>query len=245
VEQAFTTKFQWIKSVAPRGEHVGRRLALVALVVLALTSFWWEPRVAGRIQSIAFRRQCMAYTPEAEQVVFEEDPAMISKLTGQPGYELTVGGRLRVVPPVWLKEVPGLQTQGTAFLHGLTSPGGHTRLVGIDVTVAPGYWLESTGNIEDLSIVATVIDPEGGFISDKPVHVAQTALWVCPTNPLPIRFFAGQVDPKDPSHFFFNYERGGHRGTIEGRLNDDDSIVLMPHGGNLTFDHPPAVWDPG
>lgn len=241
VEHAFPIRIEWNKAAAPRG----RTVCLVALGIVFLTAFWWEPRVAGRIQSIAYRRQCMAYVAPADQVVFEEDPDAIAKLTGQPGYEATVGGRLRWVPSFWLKEVPGLQTQGTAFLHGLKSPGGHNRLVGIDVTVQPGYWLESTGNIEDLAITATIINPIGGFISDKPVHLAQTALWVCPTNPMPMRFFAGKVDPNDPAHFSFDYERAGHRGTIEGRLNDDDTILLTPHGGNLTFDHPPAVWDPG
>lgn len=35
-----------------------------------------------------------------------------------------------------------------------------------------------------------------------------------------LRFFAGQADPNDPSHFTIGYEANGRRGIIDGTVRD-------------------------
>lgn len=42
------------------------------------------------------------------------------------------------------------------------------------------------------------------------------------------RFFAGQPDPNDESHFTIDYEVDGIRNTIDGWLLDDDTVKLEP-----------------
>ncbi|MEA2708481.1 MAG: hypothetical protein QOF78_1082 [Phycisphaerales bacterium] len=46
-----------------------------------------------------------------------------------------------------------------------------------------------------------------------------------------LRFFAGQPDPQDPSHFTIDYEVGGVKSTIDGWLTDDDFLRILPRGG--------------
>jgi hypothetical protein len=79
------------------------------------------------------------------------------------------------------------------------------------------------------------------------------------TQPVPIhygnrlRFFAGQIDPADPSHFTIGYQVDGQAGTIDGRVRDT-GLVLRPSGGapageevmeKLDNSRPPydEVWD--
>jgi hypothetical protein len=54
------------------------------------------------------------------------------------------------------------------------------------------------------------------------------------------RFYAGQLDPADPSRFTIDYEVDGTRGKIHGRLRDDGTVELKPEGGTVTGEH----WTP-
>jgi hypothetical protein len=224
--------------------RLSRWIGVGAFALFVLTAFWWEPLLAHRIQAVAWRQECLSYTPPADQIVFEEDPSSVRDLEDQPGYELTVGSRVRWVPAFWLREAPGLQTQGTVFLHSLTSRNGHARLVGVDVSITPGIYLATTGNIEDMTLTTTVIEPAGGLMNDRVLRLADCALWVCPVTVQPMRFFAGKIDPNDPAHFTFDYQRAGVRGTIDGRLNDDGTVTLLPRAGKLSTARLPLMWQP-
>jgi hypothetical protein len=48
-----------------------------------------------------------------------------------------------------------------------------------------------------------------------------------------LRFYAGQADPKDPSHFTIDYDFDGQRGTIDGWLTDDDFLRIRPQAGEV------------
>ena len=37
---------------------------------------------------------------------------------------------------------------------------------------------------------------------------------------LPLRIYAGQVDPNDPSHFTIRYEQAGRKGIVDGYVSD-------------------------
>ena len=54
------------------------------------------------------------------------------------------------------------------------------------------------------------------------------------------RFYAGQPDPADPSHFTIDHDLNDVRGKIHGRLKDDGTVELKPEAG--TFG--PPHWDP-
>lgn len=47
------------------------------------------------------------------------------------------------------------------------------------------------------------------------------------------RFYAGQVDPQDPSRFTIDYEVNGVRGTMRGWLRDNGTLELKPSTGAM------------
>ena len=62
-----------------------------------------------------------------------------------------------------------------------------------------------------------------------------------------MRFFAGQVDPADPSHFTIRYEMNGVVGWFDGWLRDDGNVVLEPRAGRVVQSDPRGltrVWNP-
>lgn len=201
--------------------------------------------LSGRIAQIHIRDACLNYVSPPRQVVFEEDPAALEQLASSgPGYERTIGGRLCQIPECWKQEAPNLNTSGTVFLHELTSPAGHKRLVSIDVNIGAGMWLSTTGHVEDVSLAATIIQPGRAIAHDKMLVTSQTSLWVCPADPKPTRFFGGSIDPNNPSHFVVEYERQKIHSAIDGRLNDDDTISLIPRLGTTSHAREPLMWEP-
>jgi hypothetical protein len=64
--------------------------------------------------------------------------------------------------------------------------------------------------------------------------------------PVPVgnamRFFAGQADPNDESHFTIDYELDGRPGTIDGYLWDA-GVVLTPRVGQSVFIGRQNAWD--
>jgi hypothetical protein len=50
-------------------------------------------------------------------------------------------------------------------------------------------------------------------------------------RPYNLRFFAGQSDPNDPTHFTVTYELNGVKNTIDGYLTDDDFLRIIPAAG--------------
>ena len=231
-----------------RSARSKRRISIVMCLLIVAAGFlayWYGPAVADRIRAIAWRRECLSYIPPAQQVVYEEEPSAVAALQNQPGYELTEGARLRWIPDCWRNETPNSsQLQGTVFLHQRASPSGHVRLVAVDLNVEPGSLLSSTGDIEDISFVESILIPGGGFKADKPVCLGNTIMWICPVDPKPMRFYAGLPDLNDPSRFSFAYERAGKQSMIDGRLNDDDTISLMPRRGTVSHAREPLLWEP-
>ena len=198
-----------------------------------------------RFGMIAARHECLAYVPPSDQVVYEEDPSAVAALQSQAGYELTEGSRLRWIPNCWRSELPdSTQMQGTVFLHERTSPAGHKRLIAVDLNVQPGSLLTSTGDIEDISFAESIIVPGWGLAADKVICEGRTIMWICPVDPKPMRFFGGTPDPSDPSKFSFAYERAGNRSIIDGKLNDNDTISLMPRRGTVSHARDPLLWEP-
>ena len=134
-------------------------------------------------------------------------------------YNQTLAGTPEQGDDWWAYKMPwGLDVypvnRCSLFLHERTSPAGHVHLVGVG------------------------IDPSGGAPSTRPRGV----VWYrfpgdrCPTlryayelgtvapRPGRIKIFAGQPDPSDPSHFTISYELDGKPKTIDGWLNDDDTV---------------------
>jgi hypothetical protein len=50
------------------------------------------------------------------------------------------------------------------------------------------------------------------------------------------RFYAGQPDPADASHFTIGYDLDGRHGTIHGRLKDNGTVEFKPDIGAVLND---------
>jgi hypothetical protein len=62
-----------------------------------------------------------------------------------------------------------------------------------------------------------------------------------------MRFFAGQPDPIDQSHFTIAYELNGRRDVLDGYLKDDDTVTLEPRQGRIVYSDAAGRnrrWDP-
>jgi len=116
-----------------------------------------------------------------------------------------------------------------------------------------------------LRLIAVALQCDDAATSDRPQLGQTTQLIVAPGgNPLwkapwrwtpaagskpadlrvePVnrfRFYAGQPNPADPSHFTITYELDGAKSTIDGRLKDDGTVELKPLTGTVTGN----LWDP-
>ena len=59
------------------------------------------------------------------------------------------------------------------------------------------------------------------------------------------RFYAAQLDPANPSHFTIDCAVDGQRSTIDGFLDDDDTIRFVPRSGQIVRKTGSAsIWHP-
>jgi hypothetical protein len=155
----------------------------------------------------------------------------------------------------WENGVTNESHDALLFAHTLTSPGGNARLVMLEMEVK----LAALGAAKDEHKVAInrrlkyricettprgttprimrdgtslkiVQDGERNVI---PVKWVDGSLRAARPTEYNLRFFAGQSDPTDPSHFTVGYEINGVKNTIDGWLTDDDYLRIVPRGGTV------------
>jgi hypothetical protein len=146
------------------------------------------------------------------------------------------------------------------FRGGLTSPAGNRRLVRIALqmrfsessrrmdpgepkphqvfSLARQFWFEiyRAGSDDWLAQVRggesfKIVQPKG---EDIPIRWVDGVLRADRAPEHNVRFYAGQLDPNDPSHFTIDYELNGARNVIDGWLTDDDFLRIRPRGGKVT-----------
>jgi hypothetical protein len=143
-------------------------------------------------------------------------------------------------------------SSGCLYAHRCRSPVGHDRLVRVDVGLSGGGG-DGFGWLEDYRLSGTVIKP--GTVFTQPAIVPDRGAGLGMTYHTSsnesgyFQFFSGRPGPADPSHFTIDYEIGVAptrrefsdpavaplvvRGVIDGRLGDDDVVVLRPRGGKF------------
>jgi WD40 repeat protein len=109
-----------------------------------------------------------------------------------------------------------------AFLHRRTSPGGHERLVNVEVSSG-----DSFGGPE---IHWMVVIP-GSFAPQAQMRSGQLLELQRNSRTEMFKVMAGQPDAADASHFTIDYYFNGQRGTIDGWLCNDDTVRLQPQVG--------------
>ena len=108
------------------------------------------------------------------------------------------------------------------FLHELTSPCGHRRLVA--VSICP----RSESFETCIMKVAFFRDPK--IVCRTAGHDALYSVFDRADNSS-LRLFAGQVDLNDKSHFTLKYECSSGSGVIDGWLRDEDYVVFRTLSG--------------
>ena len=227
------------------------------LLVCAAGSWTVGREARQRTQSLLYARQAARHVESAGTVVFEPDPARAEALvragTHRPLAADAPAPVARIEPDSFRTfrdalATPSFEAMGAlVFLHELTTPSGARRVVAVHFLP---YMLDGR-DLGDAGLVARIFEP-GGFLR-PPSHVGDaqarllvpvdppaaaaghaaagdgvSATWTdLPYKPLPLRWFAGQPDAADPSHFTLDYELDGVHGTVDGYLTDDGGSVRM------------------
>ena len=163
-------------------------------------------------------------------------------------------------PPVYQtdgfwRENANDEPEALLFAHQLTSPNGNQRLVLLDMQVKldgtklageeykvainrqlkyricePKLLGTSPSTVRYGQSLKIVQDGERNVI---PIKWVDGTLRSARPQEYNLRFFAGQADPNDASHFTVDYEVGGIKSTIDGWLTDDDFLRIIPRGGKV------------
>jgi hypothetical protein len=192
----------------------------------------WGPAAWGAARVAYWTRQCNRYVAPADRPVYEEDPTRGAALLRAGGttaarrYLSDPPTRYVARPPDCLaaflaaRRLTPASADPVVFLHERTAPGGERRLVYVAFYGRPGpsVWRFEWG----------LYSGDGYTLSGWSLDVNES-----PTGSL--RFFAGQPDPADASHFTIGYEMGGKPGTVDGWLDHGGSLRLKVRDG-------PAAW---
>jgi hypothetical protein len=131
--------------------------------------------------------------------------------------------------PPELMKLRGLSTpyfvsyprQNVAFMHELISPAGNRRLVILSA--------DATGGGRVFGFWRSVLKPVS-LISSRQHNFSAMMPGMFESDG-DFRVFAGQADPNDASHFTIRFELAGQAGLIDGRLNNNDRIILTVREG--------------
>jgi hypothetical protein len=214
-----------------------RRMMLVgvALILAALLAYWARP-LYPQIGAWWKVWRAAHYSPAVDHVVFDDDPARLSKLDG-PDYAIdAVRGHpfARFVNPAFDKLVrpfpTALQTDTIAFLHARQSADGTDRIIAVEL------------NASDTTTSLTPVGFTADSLQRSYAYIAGGGRLVMFRNPGDfVRVFDGLIDPRDPAKFTIDVEIGRQRYTLDGKLVDGKTISLMPRVGRAA-DFNEAVW---
>jgi hypothetical protein len=225
---------------APQTQGWARRrwkriLSLALLAALALAAWVWRRDVrdaATRARLLYAQHRCMTFDPPSDRVTYEDDPAKVQALLSDPEYFIArspdgTPAAALYWPAVyrnWPEAVTyhRWSTPAVLFLHEMKTPAGEPVLVfaiaeyGTQFPdsllvriqeVEPATWRQRSSGGHGL--VTRMVKPP----YDRQAYVPNPKF-------VPVRLYAGRVDPGDPSHFTVDYDGSGHRGVMEGWLRD-------------------------
>lgn len=182
---------------------------VIAIVVVGWQKAWGDAakRMWDSYQLTAPVRQAMAYTFPQGKVLW--DPAASPAIDVPP-------------PAEWNSTFMGPWAPSgrtMLFMHGRITQSGVQRLVVIHF-VQP-----QSGRGPHL---ATLLIAPGTLTTSPRHHGPDMGLDLQALPAIPARFYAGQADPADPSHFTLDFDAPGGRYTIDGWLRDAISPAWDP-----------------
>ncbi len=134
--------------------------------------------------------------------------------------------------------VPNAKPEATLFLHAMTSPGGHRRLVSVGVQKFP-YLIQTVIDVSDWKSPKLV---NRAFLAEEEVPPpprgvpafgagVEACLNLVYTQRLGAVFYVGHIDPTDSSRFVIPFRIDGSDLCIDGRLDDQDVVWTKVPGG--------------
>ena len=182
------------------------RLIFVAAIVIAAVQ--WSPAIWRRAQSIYWEQKCLSFVLPPEHVVFEIDGSTIIKSELTKPLNRFEG----------IHDHRYLLSDGGIFLHEMRRPDGARCLVAL--TCWPIYPNGVTSfRLEVMQWTISLLPRlnSWNYVSFEAGAVTPRSHW---------KFFAGQPDSNNPSHFAFDYELDGTRHTCDGWLNNVGQLIV-------------------
>jgi hypothetical protein len=211
-----------------RRRRLRRWIILVLLAAALMPALWYRQPLWRRANLLYYGWQCGRYTAPADQLIFSTDPADLARLGSDPRYAIarrfndTTFCLVASPPKCWTRYYrAGLNSRqfrppgnAIAFLHTLRHKSGPQWLVAFDWSCTTQHSVTLRTNVVSAEIEQGRRQCQGVTYSLVGMH-------------LPLRVFAGQPDPTDPSHFTIRYELAGRAELIDGFLTDDNNIKLI------------------
>ncbi len=256
-----TPQFQldYAPGQARKRPKVRRWLIAIGLGMVVWVGFEWGEPLAVGVRQAWVQSRCSTFEYPPETVIFESDPERrAGLLSGHPDeYADTadaaawpVRAAVRREPACWasLKELlfntrnfwPPGPAAPKVLVHRLRNSAGDSRLVAVLVApTIPGRSMGSTGQGStggvstgrELQLVAAIVRESPDFTSPPRWDGNSGFLQAGFENARSLRFYAAQLDGKDPGRFSIRYEMDGQAGTIDGRLESDVSVSLTVRDG--------------
>jgi hypothetical protein len=209
---------------------------LVTLVIVSAATAVALPIGIQQVRRRAEMSYYARYSAPASELMYDDDPSTAALLMHQEGRYGPVGlfvgswhggGSRPVGRVIHFPGFPERRWPGLVFSHLRCPPGGRPLIVllvtGSVEFMPDGYKLEFGANVF----------PEGSEWRDGPDNMRGT-VWAMPVpRGQRLRFYAGQADPADESHFTVTYDMGSVPGTIDGWLRDpsDNGVELRVRSG--------------
>jgi len=253
-------------SYAPRSRRRGRvwakrSVGITALLAIVATGWFLGPHAYRLARIWYWERQCMNFAAAPSEILYESLPAGMPKPPIGPPYldgddpqvaAVRIPGTFSLQsdpqtivsrdPICWIRflQYSGNRTCNIApstlvFCHRLTSPSGHLRLVTIERDS-----FEDNGMTLDRSL-APAVYAFAGWKGCQNLIPGRSSNDIERYIDGPVRFFAGQPDQADASHFTIEYQwADGFRGFLDGYLRDDDTVDLKvrPGPGDVASEEP-------
>jgi hypothetical protein len=230
-----------------------RRILLISCILMALGLAWWawESSPGEWARFTYWNYRCNHHSPPTEIPAYSTDPAVQPKMLagGTDHYAAIDRSDVCYIPNEWLRiqhyRVPEkFVAYGLVFLHQRTRPSGGERLISIEIATParhPSFpYATSTGSgiPAGQKVCFTCLEPLV-FMTSGGSHLMPIGRSDLTTMVLPaaeqLSLFDGQPDPIDPSRFTIPYKLKGQAGTIEGRLKDDNTVILQVLDGPLVL----------
>jgi hypothetical protein len=222
-----------------------RLMVALAILIAAIPIGMAVPQQWRALQHWQWRNKCLAFSLPPTTVIFDDDSLRTKTLLASGKYISTHPsfGWQRTSPVALLPirefdnyAVGGRQAAPVVFLHERTSPAGHQGLV---VVQFGRFSLDPLNRI----FFFAYLDQIG--VAGNASRSLGRSLEMLRLPGEKVTIYAGQADAKDSSHFTIDYLLNSRRETIDGWLNDDNSVYLIPRCGSIIWQIPNTIWMPG